>query len=145
MHGYLMLAHPKTDHLTAYLRGCRVCRNNTRKIFNWDEDQEMYFFLEKWPDPVAGLQLKGEVLPLCELGWWPCLGYYMKEAVFSDLTQNTVPRVALSLPQQLPLCALWTSSVTLNEPLNKSPHPWQRIKKNHHEIKWNHACENCVK
>ena len=49
-------------------------------------------------------------------GDWPYLGYQVTGAVFSGSTQKVVHRTALSLPQQFPLCAPWTSSVTLGEP-----------------------------
>lgn len=69
---------------------------------------------------VTELKFKSEVLrplvPPCELG------YHMKGAVFSDSTQNAVPRTAPP-PQQFPLCAPWTSSVTLSELWTQSPHP----------------------
>ena len=43
---HLMLAHSKkTDNLTAHLRGYRGCRNNAKKTFSWNENQEIISFL----------------------------------------------------------------------------------------------------
>ena len=55
-------------------------------------------------------------------GDWPYLGYQVTGAVFSGSTQKVVQRTALSLPQQFPLCAPWTSSVTLGALRTHSPH-----------------------
>ena len=73
---------------------------------------------------MAGLKSKSDLLHPVNLGDWLRLGYQVTEgAVFSHSTENAVLRAILSLPQQFPLWAPWTSFETLGEYWTQSPHP----------------------
>ena len=138
----------KPDHLTAYLRGSRVCRNNVKKMFNWDEDQEMHFLfvyfcrgnLTQWQDCNSRVRFCHSVNLDDGPSWLPC----ERSSVLRTDTEHSTE----GGPQPPPAIApLWSLDQLCDlrwalDPLSPSM-TW--IKMDHHEITWNHTCENNVK
>ena len=128
-----------------FLKGCRVCRNNVK--MGWRSRNASLSAAVTWASGRTEIQQWGSWTSSSRLWTWVMahLRYHVKGPVFSDSTQNAVSSTAFSLPQQFPLCAPWTSSVTLGEPWTHSTHPLHGIKMNHQESMWNHTYENCRK
>ena len=135
----------KPDNLTAYLRGCRVCRNNVQ--LGWGSRNAFFFFffycrgdLTQWQDCNSRVRFCHSV----NLGDGPILATTWKKQCSQTWHRTQYIGWLLASPLIAPLCSLdqlcdlrWTL-----DPLSSSI-TW--IKMDHHEITWNHTCENNVK
>ena len=124
-----------------HLRWCRVCRNNV-KI--WWELRNVFVSVEvTWASGRTEIQEWVSVT----LWTWVTTPPWLPRERSSVLRLGTEHSTqdCTHPPQKFPLCAPWTSSVTLSEPWTNSPHSWHGIKMDHQEIKWNHTSVNCIK
>lgn len=111
------------------LRGCRVCRNNGK--MGWESRTSFLSVEVTWASGRTEIQEWVSVT----LWTWVTTPPWLPRERSSVLRLGTEHSTqdCTQPPQKFPLCAPWTSSVTLGEPWTQSLHTWHGIKKGSHE------------